>query len=183
MNSYLESVKKQFTYYKFLGDQTFEQIADEKLFWKPNQECKSIASLCKHLNGNMRSRWTNFLTTDGEKVNRNREKEFEEDLKTRASLMLLWNQGWECLFKAIDTFTEGDLEKVIYIRNMGHTVQEAINRQLTHYLYHIGQIVFLGKLIQKNNWKSLSIPKGSSEEYNRVKFSKPKRKQHFTDDL
>ena len=131
----------------------------------------------------MRSRWTDFLTTDGEKANRNREKEFEEDLKTRASLMLLWNQGWECLFKAIDTLTEGDLEKVIYIRNMGHTVQEAINRQLAHYPYHIGQIVFLGKLIQKDNWKSLSIPKGNSEEYNRVKFSKPKRKQHFTDDL
>ena len=183
MNSYLESVKKEFTYYKFLGDQTFEQIADEKLFWKPNQECKSIATLVKHLNGNMLSRWTNFLTTDGEKANRNREKEFEEDLKTRASLMLLWNQGWECLFKAIDTLTEGDLEKVIYIRNMGHTVQEAINRQLAHYPYHIGQIVFLGKLIQKDNWKSLSIPKGCSEEYNRVKFSKPKRKQHFTDDL
>ena len=89
MNSYLESVKKQFIYYKFLGDQTFEQIADEKLFWKPNQECKSIATLVKHLNGNMLSRWTNFLTTDGEKANRNREKEFEEDLKTRASLMLL----------------------------------------------------------------------------------------------
>ena len=183
MNSYLESVKKEFTYYKFLGDQTFEQIADEKLFWKPNQECKSIATLVKHLNGNMLSRWTNFLTTDGEKANRNREKEFEEDLKTRTSLMLLWNQGWECLFKAIDTLTEGDLEKVIYIRNMGHTVQEAINRQLAHYPYHIGQIVFLGKLIQKDNWKSLSIPKGNSEEYNRVKFSKPKRKQHFTDDL
>ena len=97
--------------------------------------------------------------------------------------MLLWNQGWECLFKAIDTLTEGDLEKVIYIRNMGHTVQEAINRQLAHYPYHIGQIVFLGKLIQKDNWKSLSIPKGNSEEYNRVKFSKPKIKQHFTDDL
>jgi len=183
MNSYLESVKKQFTYYKFLGDQTFEQIADEKLFWKPNQECNSIATLVKHLNGNMLSRWTNFLTTDGEKANRNREKEFEEDLKTRTSLMLLWNQGWECLFKAIDTLTEGDLEKVIYIRNMGHTVQEAINRQLAHYPYHIGQIVFLGKLIQKDNWKSLSIPKGNSEVYNRVKFSKPKRKQHFTDDL
>ena len=183
MNSYLESVKKQFTYYKFLGDQTFEQIADEKLFWKPNQEYNSIATLVKHLSGNMRSRWTDFLTTDGEKASRNREKEFEEDLKTRASLMLLWNQGWECLFKAIDTLTEGDLEKVIYIRNMGHTVQEAINRQLAHYPYHIGQIVFLGKLIQKDNWKSLSIPKGNSEEYNRVKFSKPKRKQHFTDDL
>ena len=163
MNSYLESVKKQFTYYKFLGDQTFEQIADEKLFWKPNKECNSIASLVKHLNGNMRSRWTNFLTTDGEKASRNREKEFEEDLKTRASLMLLWNQGWECLFKAIDTLTEGDLEKVIYIRNTGYTVQEAINRQLAHYPYHIGQIVFLGKLIQKDNWKSLSIPKGNSQ--------------------
>ena len=124
----------------------------------------------------MLSRWTNLLTTYGEKAHRNREKEFEEDLKTRASLILLWNQGLECLFKAINTLTQGDLEKVIYIRNMGHTVQEAINRQLAHCNHHIGQIVFLGKLIQKDNWKSLSIAKRSSEEYNHVKFSKPKRK-------
>ena len=183
MNSYLESVKKQFEYYKMLGEKTFEQIPEEKLFWQLNDESNSISMIVKHLNGNMLSRWTNFLTTDGEKKWRKRDKEFNNDIKTKTELLLKWNEGWNCLFEAINPLTEKDLEKEIYIRNMGHSISEAINRQLAHYPYHIGQIVFIGKIIQNEKWNSLSIPKGKSKEYNKEKFSKSKRKEHFTDDL
>ena len=131
----------------------------------------------------MLSRWTDFMTTDGEKAWRNRDKEFECDFKSKAELLEVWNKGWDCLFNVINTLTNEDLKKEIYIRNMGHSVTEAINRQLAHYPYHIGQIVFLGKMIQSSNWESLSIPKGKSTNYNKDKFSKPKRKAHFTDDL
>ena len=183
MSSYLESVKKQFEYYKMLGEKTFDQIPAEKLFWRINDESNSIAMIVKHLNGNMLSRWTDFLTTDGEKEWRKRDQEFNNDLKTKADLLSKWNEGWNCLFKAINPLTENDLEKEIYIRNMGHSIAEAINRQLAHYPFHIGQIVFIGKVIQNEKWISLSIPKGKSKEYNKEKFSKPKRKEHFTDDL
>lgn len=183
MNSYLESVKKQFEYYKMLGDKTFEQIPEEKLFWQLNEESNSISMIVKHLNGNMLSRWTDFLTSDGEKEWRKRDEEFDNDIKTKIELLSKWNEGWECLFNAINGLTEKDLEKEIYIRNMGHSIAEAINRQLAHYPYHIGQIVFIGKIIQNENWNSLSIPKGKSKEYNNEKFSKPKRKEHFTNDL
>lgn len=183
MNSYLESIKKQFEYYKMLGDKTFEQIPEDKLFWKPNIESNNIAMLVKHISGNMFSRWTDFLTTDGEKDWRNRDAEFNNDIKTKTDLLILWNKGWDCLFNTISSLTNQDLEKEIYIRNMGHSVVEAINRQLAHYPYHIGQIVFLGKLIQQKSWKTLSIAKGNSKTYNKDKFSKPKRKKHFTDDL
>ncbi len=183
MESYLESVKKQFAYYKVLGEKTFEQIPDEKLFWQINEESNSIAMLVKHLNGNMRARWTDFLTSDGEKEWRKRDEEFENDIQTKSDLLAKWNEGWDCLFGAINPLSEHDLSKLIYIRNMGHTVTEAINRQLAHYAYHIGQIVFMGKVIKNEGWKSLSIPKGKSKAYNKEKFSKPKRKEHFTDDL
>jgi hypothetical protein len=183
MNSYLESVKKQFEYYKMLGEKTFEQIPEEKLFWQLNEESNSISMIVKHLNGNMLSRWTDFLTSDGEKEWRKRDEEFDNDIKTKIELLSKWNEGWECLFNAINALTEKDLENEIYIRNMGHSISEAINRQLAHYPYHIGQIVFIGKIIQNKNWNSLSIPKGKSKEYNNEKFSKPKRKEHFTNDL
>ncbi|WP_281615075.1 DUF1572 domain-containing protein [Flammeovirga sp. SubArs3] len=183
MNTYLESIKKQFDYYKFLGEKTFEQVPDEKLFWQLNKESNSISMIVKHLNGNMLSRWTNFLTSDGEKEWRNRDEEFDNDIKTKEELLLKWNEGWECLFNAINSLTEKDLDKIVYIRNMGHSVSEAINRQLAHYPYHIGQIVFIGKVIQNESWKSLSIPKGKSKEYNQNKFSRPKRNEHYTDDL
>ncbi len=183
MNSYLKSVKKQFEYYKMLGEKTFEQIPTEKLFWQLNNESNSIAMIVKHLNGNMLSRWTNFLITDGEKKWRKRDEEFYNDIKTKQELLSKWNEGWQCLFNAINSLTEKDFEKEIYIRNMGHSISEAINRQLTHYPYHIGQIVFIGKIIQNEDWNSLSIPKGKSKEYNNEKFSKSKRKEHFTDDL
>ncbi|WP_343747373.1 DUF1572 domain-containing protein [Fluviicola sp.] len=181
-NSYLESVRKQFEYYKQLGDKTFSQVGDEQLFWKYNDDSNSIANIVKHLWGNMLSRWTDFMTTDGEKDWRNRDAEFEDSVKTREELTRKWNEGWNCLFAALDSLQEKDLEKIIYIRNQGHTVMEAINRQLAHYPYHVGQIVFLGKMLAENGWDSLSIPKGNSQAYNAEKFSQPKQKGHFTDE-
>ena len=183
MNDYLPSVIKQFSYYKSLGEKTFNQISDEKLFWKPNEESNNIAIIVKHISGNMVSRWTNFLTSDGEKEWRNREAEFNNDINSKEELINIWEKGWSCLFDTLNKLKHHDLSKEIYIRNMGHSVIEAINRQLSHYAYHIGQIVFLGKLINNLNWESLSIPKGESNDYNKNKFNKPKRKEHFTDDL
>lgn len=183
MQDYLSSIKKQFTYYKDLGDKTINQISEERLFWQFNNDSNSIAVIVKHLSGNMLSRWTDFMTTDGEKEWRQRDKEFECDLKTRVEILTAWNKGWTCLFNALEPLEQKDLDTEIYIRNMGHSVTEAINRQLAHYSYHVGQIVFLGKMIQSNQWISLSIAKGQSKEYNKEKFSKPKRKEHFTDDL
>lgn len=183
MNTYLDSINKQFEYYKMLGEKTFEQIHEEKLFWQPNKSSNSISMIVQHLNGNMLSRWTEFLSTDGEKEWRKRDEEFDNDINNKSDLMSKWNEGWECLLHAINSLTEEDLEKEVYIRNMGHTVIEAINRQLAHYSYHIGQLVFIGKIIQNEHWDSLSIPKGKSKAYTDEKFSKPKRKEHFTDDL
>jgi hypothetical protein len=131
----------------------------------------------------MLSRWTDFLTSDGEKEWRNRDAEFENDIITRQEVIDKWNEGWTCLFKAINSLTADDLDKIIYIRNQGHTVMEAINRQLAHYPYHVGQIVFLGKMVTQNGWASLSIPRGNSQSYNNEKFSKPKHKGHFTDEF
>ena len=181
-NDYLESVKKQFEYYKMLGEKTFAQLADEQLFKQFNEESNSIWSIVKHLSGNMRSRFTDFMTTDGEKEWRQRDAEFENDLVSRTELLAKWNEGWDCLFTAINQLTEHDLTKEVFIRNQGHSVVEAINRQLAHYPYHIGQIVFIGKMLVKEKWVSLSIPKGDSEKYNTDKFAQPKQKHHFTDE-
>jgi hypothetical protein len=183
MTTYLTSIKKQFTYYKSLGDSTMAQVTNKQLFYQYNEESNSIAILVKHLSGNMLSRWTDFLTSDGEKEWRKRDEEFNNSIKTKEELLLIWEKGWTCLFEAINSLSDDDLSKEIYIRNMGHSVTEAINRQLSHYAYHIGQIVFIGKLVTNENWKSLSIPKGNSKAYNADKFNKPKRTEHFTDDL
>ena len=180
-NNYLESVRKQFEYYKMLADKTFLQLTDEQLFWQYNNESNSIATIVKHLWGNMLSRWTDFLTSDGEKEFRNREAEFENDIKSRETLLNRWNEGWTCLFNAINSLQPADLDKIVYIRNQGHTVTEAINRQLAHYSYHVGQIVFIGKMLAAS-WISLSIPKGNSQAYNEDKFSQPKHRRHFTDE-
>ncbi|MFT3679629.1 MAG: DUF1572 domain-containing protein [Ferruginibacter sp.] len=182
VNEYLSSAVKQFEYYKMLGEKTFDQLSEEQLLWQYNGESNSIATIVKHLSGNMLSRWTDLLTTDGEKKWRNREAEFDNDIKSRGELLYKWEEGWKCLFGALDGLTEDDLGKIIYIRNMGHTVAEAINRQLAHYPYHIGQIVYIGKMLKDDNWQSLSIPRGASQRYNDEKFSKPKRNEHFTDD-
>ena len=181
-NDYLVSVKKQFEYYKMLGDKTFSQLQNEKLFWQYNEDSNSVATIVKHLWGNMLSRWTDFLTTDGEKEWRNRDAEFENNISTRQELLDKWEEDWECLFKALNSLTTDDLQKEIYIRNQGHSITEAINRQLAHYPYHVGQIVFIRKMACENNWTSLSIPKGNSNSYNADKFSKPKQKGHYTDE-
>ena len=180
---YLVSAKKLFQYYRSLGDRTFDQLKDEQLFYQFNTESNSIATIVKHMAGNMLSRWTDFLTSDGEKEWRNRESEFENDIDSREKMIALWNQGWQCLFNAVDALKPEDLEKEIYIRNMGHVVVDAINRQLSHYAYHVGQIVFLGKMLCNDEWKSLSIARGKSGEYNARKFAEPKHKEHFTDEL
>lgn len=180
---YLNSIRKQFAYYKQLGDKTFEQLKEEDFFWQFNTESNSIAMIVKHLWGNMLSRWTDIFTTDGEKEWRQRDTEFENDLENREAVISKWNEGWNRLFETLNGLKEDDLEKTIYIRNEGHTVLEALNRQLAHYPYHVGQIVFLGKMRRNENWKSLSIPRNRSDDYNREKFSGERKRAHFTDEL
>jgi len=141
-SDYLKSSIKQFEYYKLLGEKTFLQLSDEQLYWQYNAESNSIAIIVKHLWGNMLSRWTDFLTSDGEKEWRNRDEEFETTGKIKEDVLIKWNEGWTCLFSTLNSLNEEDLLKTIYIRNEAHTVMEAINRQLAHYPYHIGQLFF-----------------------------------------
>jgi hypothetical protein len=180
--SYLESVKKQFLYYKMLGEKAMEQLEPEHLFVSTNEDTNSIAVIVKHLSGNMLSRWTDFLTTDGEKETRNRDAEFENDLQTKEEVLTGWNAGWDCFFGALDSLQPEQLSEIIYIRNEGHTVIEAINRQLTHYPYHIGQIVFYAKQLKNSDWDSLSIPKNKSNSYNTTKFAQEKTIKNFTEE-
>lgn len=181
-DAYLDSVRKQFLYYKTLGEKTFDQLTSEQLFVALNDNTNSIAVIVKHLSGNMLSRWTDFLTTDGEKEWRNRDAEFEIAFSTREALITEWNKGWDCFLPVLDALKPQQLSQIIYIRNEGHTVVEAINRQLAHYSYHIGQIVFYGKLLKTEEWNSLSIPKNKSTDYNATKFSKEKTIINFTDE-
>ena len=183
MNNYKESIIKQFEYYKMLGENTFSQLENKDIQWQYNSESNSIAIIVKHLVGNMLSRWTNFLTEDGEKDWRQRDTEFEYPYFSKDDMIEAWDKGWDCLFSALKPLQDDDFERIIYIRNQGHTVTEAINRQLAHYSYHVGQIVFLGKMIKGEHWKSLSIPKENSSEFNKDKFTKDKERKHFTDDL
>lgn len=179
--NYLNSAIKQFEYYKMLGDKTFAQIPDDKLFWQFNEDSNSIATVVKHLAGNMLSRWTDFLTSDGEKEWRNRDAEFDNDIVSKKDMLDKWEQGWKVFLDTLNSLKEEDLEKIVYIRNQGHTVLEAINRQLAHYPYHIGQIVFIGKMAS-GQWNSLSIPRGNSQAYNADKFAQEKKPGHFTDE-
>ncbi|SEF87513.1 DUF1572 domain-containing protein [Flavobacterium urumqiense] len=181
-NQYLESVKKQFLYYKTLGEKAMEQLKPQQLFTALNEDTNSIATIVKHLSGNMLSRWTDFLTTDGEKEWRNRDAEFENDLQSKEEVLALWNKAWECLFTALNGLQPEQLSQIIYIRNEGHSVIEAINRQLAHYSYHVGQIVFYAKQLKKSDWESLSIPKNRSNSYNADKFSQEKSIKNFTDE-
>jgi hypothetical protein len=166
-----------------LGDKSISQLTDEMLHWSPGETSNSIAQIVKHLRGNMLSRWTDFLESDGEKPWRNRDDEFVDDIQDKEQLIKYWQEGWKCLFNTLDELKESDLESIIYIRNQGHTVIEAINRQLSHYCYHVGQIVYLSKMITGQDWQYLSIPPGKSKEFNQEKFSKEKSKRHFTDDF
>lgn len=180
--SYLESIKKQFLYYKTLGEKAIEQLEPEQLFLSLNEDTNSIAVIVKHLSGNMLSRWTDFLTTDGEKEWRKRDGEFENDLQSKEEVMASWNKGWNCLFNALNGLKPEQLSEIIYIRNEGHTVADAINRQLAHYPYHVGQIIFYAKLLKKGNWDSLSIPRNKSNSYNADKFAQEKSIKNFTDE-
>ncbi len=179
---YFLSLKKQLLYYKTIGEKAMLQLEPEQLFMATNDDSNSIYGIVKHISGNMLSRWTNFLTTDGEKEWRNRDAEFENDLTTPEALFAIWNKGWDCFFDAIDSLKPEDLAKIIYIRNEGQTVLDAINRQLAHYPYHIGQIVFYAKQLKNSNWDSLSIPRNKSNNYNSEKFAQDKSIKHFTDD-
>lgn len=183
MNSYLESVRKQFLYYKKLGEQAMQQLSETELFWQYNEESNSIAMIVKHMAGNMLSRFTDFLTSDGEKEWRNRDAEFVNDLESKEEVFAKWQQGWECVISAVDTVHEDNLETIVYIRNEGHTVIEAFNRQLAHYAYHVGQIVFVAKMCKNTDWQTLSIARNKSVEYNSKKFSQEKTRRHFTDDI
>lgn len=159
MQNYLECVKKQFHYYKSLGEKAMDQLESKQLFYAGGDNTNSIAVIVKHMHGNMLSRWTDFLTMDGEKSWRKRNDEFENDLKDKAAVLTLWEEGWDCLFKAINSLDPGQLSETVFIRDEKHTVLEAINRQLAHYSYHIGQIVFVAKQIKEGAWSSLSIPR------------------------
>jgi hypothetical protein len=181
-NSYLESAKKQFLYYKTIAEKAIAQLEPEQLFVSINADANSIEIIIKHLSGNMLSRFTDFLTSDGEKEWRNRDTEFESTIKTKDELLQIWDKGWSCLFNALDSLSSSQLSDVVYIRNEGHTVVEAINRQLAHYPYHVGQIVFYAKMLKKSDWESLSIPKNKSNSYNEEKFSKEKSLKNFTDE-
>ena len=180
---FISSVKKEFDYYKLLGEKTIEQLDDDQIKWQYNEESNSVAILVKHLWGTMLSRWTDFLTTDGEKEWRNRDAEFVNDIKDKKELLQKWEAGWQCLFNALDSINDENFETIVYIRNGGHTVMEAVLRQQSHYIYHVGQIVSLGKMICGPAWKPLSIPRGASVCFNKNKFSQPHRMAHFTDEV
>lgn len=170
----IQGAIKQFEYYKQLGEKTFDQLNTEDLFWTYNEDSNSIAIIVSHISGNMLSRWTDFLSSDGEKSWRNRDTEFVETLYTKESLLLRWNEGWDCLLTTLRELKTSDLDTIIYIRGEKHSIADAIQRQLAHYPYHIGQIVFIGKMLANNNWRSLSIPKGNSQSYNDEKFAEGK---------
>ncbi len=183
MTSTLAHTIDLYQYYKSLGEKSLAQTSDEALNWIPDEKSNSINVIIRHLHGNMMSRWTDFLTTDGEKEWRQRDDEFEEHDMSREQLMKLWEEGWACTFNALKSLTVEDLEKTIYIRNMGQSVEDAIMRQLAHYSYHVGQIVYLCRLTNQGSWKSLTIPKGNSDDYNKARFEPGKRIEHFTKNL
>ncbi len=164
-NEYLKIVQERFKSVKDLGDKTISQLSDNDIHWVLHAGSNNVAVIVKHLSGNMTSRWSDFLTSDGEKSSRNREQEFEDTISSKQDLMITWEKGWNILFESLSDLGEQDLLKKVYIRGEGHTVLEAIERQLAHYAYHIGQLVFIGKQLNEENWDSLSIPKGESEEY------------------
>jgi hypothetical protein len=165
--SYLEDARSLFAYYKKLAERAMDQIPDERLFTCIDGESNCIAVIVKHMAGNMRSRWTDFLSSDGEKPGRDRDSEFEDPPATRAALLALWESGWASLFSALAPLTDADLARTITIRGEAHSVVQAINRQIAHYPYHAGQIVLLAKHFAGDRWQSLSVPRRGSAEFNR----------------
>jgi len=165
---YLQTVIRRVKYYKDLADKTFEQLSDDKDFhYRPNEESNSIAVIIQHMSGNMLSRWTNFLSEDGEKEWRERDDEFTVHDYSKKQLLEIWEKGWNCFLDALDSLKEDDLLRTITIRQEKLSAIDAINRQLAHYPYHIGQIVYIGRMIRNEEWKNLSIPKGHSQQYNK----------------
>jgi len=164
--SYIEDSLSLFRYYKKLADLAMAQVKDEQLFLQLDEEANSIALVVKHVAGNMRSRWTDFLTSDGEKPDRNRDSEFADPPATREALLAPWENGWALLFSALEPLTDADLGRTITIRGEAHSVMQAMNRQLAHYPYHVGQIVLLAKHFAGEKWVSLSIPRSRSAEFN-----------------
>ncbi|WP_265429212.1 DUF1572 domain-containing protein [Chryseobacterium sp. YIM B08800] len=166
---------KRFEYYKMLGDKSFKQLSDEQVFWQFKEESNSIAVIVKHVAGNMLSRWTNFLTEDGEKPWRHRDEEFVNTFKTKDEVLQYWEKGWNCLFNALNQINDENLYSTIYIRNEAHSVIDAVFRQLAHYPYHIGQLVFIAKMMKNEDWKTLSIARNKSQDFNKEmkdKFAK-----------
>jgi hypothetical protein len=178
---FLTSTRKLFEYYKSLGDNAMAQIDDSQINYQPDQGSNSIALIVHHLSGNMLSRFTDFLHSDGEKPWRDREAEFEKGFQSKAEMLEAWEKGWDVLFKTMNALKADDLDKVVYIRNEGHTVLDALQRQLAHYPHHVGQIVYLAKMLVKDQWQSLSIPKGGTKAFNDQKFAQEKGTRHFTD--
>ena len=177
----IRSIAKEFMHYQSLGDRVVGRLTLQQLLHQPAPGSNSIALLVKHLHGNMLSRWTDFLTSDGEKPWRHRDQEFTSPGETIEEILHQWQSGWDSVFQAIDTLEDSDLDTVVYIRNEGHSVREALLRQLAHYAYHVGQIVYLGKMYSGDHWKSLTIPPGDSVVFNQHKFEKEKSRRHYTD--
>ena len=169
---YLRNIVSEFRRYKALGDKTFSQLNDEQILWAPHEDSNSIAIIVKHMVGNMRSRWTHFFTEDGEKTWRQRDLEFEDPFTTKMEMLEAWEAGWQCVFDALAEIDEHNFNTKVTIRGEEHSVIEALNRQLGHYAYHTGQIVMTAKGLLGSSWRSLSIPKGGSEDFNKTMFGK-----------
>jgi hypothetical protein len=169
--SYLEDSLALFLYYKKLGERAMDQVTDQQLFLTLDDEANSIAIIVKHMAGNMRSRWTNLLTTDGEKPDRNRDSEFIDPAATRKALMDVWEEGWSHVFQALEPLSDADLGRTITIRGEPHSVMQAVNRQIAHYAHHVGQIVLLAKHLAHDHWESLSVPRNRSAEFNQKVLS------------
>ncbi len=179
--SKIQAYQKQFQYYRSLAEKAILQISENQLFIAPSPESNSIAVIMKHMAGNMLSRWTNVFETDGEKSGRNRDDEFINTFSSKVELIEYWNQGWEKIESTLEDVSDADLERIIYIRNMGCTLHDAIIRQVSHYAYHVGQIVFTARLLKVKGFESLSIPKGESIKYNVERFAREKEIKHFVD--
>lgn len=164
-NLFLSSAIKRLKYYKELGDKTFAQLTNKDFHFIPAEECNSIDVIIQHMHGNMLSRWTDFLTSDGEKDWRQRDAEFEEQNFRKEQLIKIWEEGWKLFLDVLQSLSGADLEKTIYIRSKPLSVVDAINRQFAHYPYHVGQIIYVAKIIKNKNWQNLSVPKGKSAEY------------------
>ena len=163
---------KRFLYYKKLSNRSLAQLSEEQIFWQYNEESNSIAIIIKHIAGNMRSRWINFLTEDGEKSWRNRDSEFENTFKTKEEVLEYWEKGWACLFEALNQITDENINSTIYIRGEAHSVVDAVFRQLAHYPYHIGQIIYIAKMMKNEDWQTLSIARNKSADFNAEMHSK-----------